>query len=227
MNTISSTKSGYKYYPVSIVTSPATGYNLKLSFGVSASPASGSRDDTGNYVISFVFQSAPKLNYYDSIRGYVLYGVPSVNIQFQNNYVTPTTFTRACWIKVTGASPDGMKIINSASVDLYVSDTSTISASIRGLSVTDPYGNRGLNVWVHTAMTYDGSALKLFVNGLQVASSIPVLQYTGIDTSLFIMATRNSSYFVGQIDNVLCYPFVLSPLQIRNIYNYEKINPLL
>jgi Concanavalin A-like lectin/glucanases superfamily len=225
MNTLSSVKSGCKFYPVS---PQVTGYNLKLSFGVTASPATGTYDDTGKNLMSFVFQAAPKLNVYDSIRGYVLSGgVTATNIQFQNNYITRITLTRVAWIKITGTSPDGIKIINSPSVDLYVSGTSTISASIRGSSVTDPYGNRGLNIWVHTAMTYNGSVLKLFVNGLQVASTVPVLLYVGIDSSVNIMATRNSSYLPGHIDNVLCYPFVLSPIQIKGLYDYETLNPML
>jgi Concanavalin A-like lectin/glucanases superfamily len=225
MNTLSCVKSGCKFYPVS---PQVSGYNLKFSFGVTASPSTGAYDDSGKTNISFVFQSPPKLNVYDSIRGYVLSGgVTATNIQFQNNYVTPTTLTRVAWIKITGTSPDGIKIIYSPSVDLYVSGTSTISASIRGLSITDPYGNRGLNIWVHTAMTYNGSVLKLFVNGLLVASTVPTLQYVGIDTSINIMGTRTASYLPGHIDNVLCYPFVLSPIQIKGLYDYEALNPML
>jgi Concanavalin A-like lectin/glucanases superfamily len=75
-------------------------------------------------------------------------------------------------------------------------------------AITDPFGEQGFNVWIHTAMTYDGIILRLYVNGLLVISATPVSQYTGLDTKLFIMSKGNSSYLRGLTDNVFCYPRV-------------------
>jgi Concanavalin A-like lectin/glucanases superfamily len=201
---------------------PKIGKNLQLLFGVVNSPLSGSLDDPGNFVMQFVFQPVSKLNVNDPIRGYVF---PGKSIQFQSNCPTLTTFTRACWIQIHAFSPDGSKIIFSPSAQMFVTNNSTVSASIFGTTITDPFGERGFNVWIHTAMTYDGSILKLYVNGSLVISAMPAVQYTGIDTKLFIMSTGNASYLLGLIDNVFCYPTVLSAIEINTLYNAQLANP--
>lgn len=203
---------------------PKIGKILQLSFGVLNSPLSGSYDDTGNYIMQYVFQPGSKLNINDPIRGYVF---PGYSIQFQTNCPTLTSFTRACWVLITAFSADGSKIIYSPSCQIFVTNNSTISASIFGTTITDPFGERGFNVWIHTAMTYDGNLLKLYVNGSLVGSTIPITQYTGLDTKLYIKSTGNSSYLTGLIDNVICYPNVLSSTEINTMYNFQLANPTL
>ena len=110
---------------------------------------------------------------------------------------------------------------------MFVTGNSTISASILNTIISDPFGERGFNVWIHTAMTYDGSVLKLYVNGSLATSTTPAVQYTGIDTRLYIMSTGNSPYLLGLIDNVICYPSVLSAVDINTLYNLELANPLI
>jgi Concanavalin A-like lectin/glucanases superfamily len=122
---------------------------------------------------------------------------------------------------------DGSKIIYSPSAQMLVTGNSTISASIFNTTISDPFGERGFNVWIHTAMTYDGNLLKLYVNGSLATSTTPAVQYTGIDTRLYIMSTGNSAYLLGLIDNVICYPSVLSAIDINTLYNSELANPLI
>jgi Concanavalin A-like lectin/glucanases superfamily len=174
--------------------------------------------------MQFVHQPASKLNILDPIRGYVF---PGNSIQFQSNCQTITTFTRASWVLVKALSPDGSKIMFSPSAQLFVTNTSTKSASILGTTITDPFGERGFNVWLHTAMTYDGIILRLYVKGLLVISATPVSQYTGLDTKLHIMSKGNLSYLRGLIDNVFCYPRVLTSIVINALYNSILANPLL
>jgi PKD repeat protein len=73
-----------------------------------------------------------------------------------------------------------------------------------------------LNTWTHLAVTYDGAALRLFVNGLQVSS-------TGVSGS--IIATNGAlsiggssilgDYFNGQIDEMRVYNRALTATQIQ------------
>jgi Concanavalin A-like lectin/glucanases superfamily len=203
---------------------PKTGKILKLAFRGVNQPISGSNDDTGNFVIQYVYQPVTKLNVNDPLRGYVF---PGKSIQFQINCPTLTTFTRACWIQVQAFSVDGSKIIYSPSAQMFVTGNSTISASIFNTTISDPFGERGFNVWIHTAMTYDGNLLKSYVNGSLATSTTPAVQYTGIDTRLYIMSTGNSAYLLGLIDNVICYPSVLSAIDINTLYNSELANPLI
>jgi hypothetical protein len=72
-----------------------------------------------------------------------------------------------------------------------------------------------LNAWSHLAATYDGSMLRLFVNGVQVASAA----YTGsLSTSTNPLRIGGNSgfgeYFAGVIDEVRIYYRALTPSEI-------------
>jgi hypothetical protein len=112
--------SSIKLLSKGVILPPKRGKNLQLLFGATNSPSSGSLDDTGNYIMQFVFQPASKLNILDPIRGNVF---PENSIQFQSNCPTITTFTRASWVLVKALSPDGSKIIFSPSAQLFVTNT--------------------------------------------------------------------------------------------------------
>jgi hypothetical protein len=72
------------------------------------------------------------------------------------------------------------------------------------------------NVWTHVAGTYDGSVVRLFVNGVQVASTTvsgPISTSTGP-----LRIGGNSlwgEYFQGVIDNVRIYNRALTAAQIQ------------
>ena len=72
------------------------------------------------------------------------------------------------------------------------------------------------NVWTHLAATYDGTTLRLFVNGTQVASR----PQTGtIATSTGALTIGGDAlygqYFPGTIDEVRVYSVALSQAQIQ------------
>jgi hypothetical protein len=72
------------------------------------------------------------------------------------------------------------------------------------------------STWTHLALTYDGTTVRLFVNGVQVSSTAasgPIAVGSGV---LRIGAAPNSSdYFRGLIDDVRIYDRALSPAQIQ------------
>jgi glucose/arabinose dehydrogenase len=77
-----------------------------------------------------------------------------------------------------------------------------------------------VNTWTHLAVTYDGSALKLFVNGVQV-SSTPVTGNIPI-TSLPLTIGGDTvwpEWFKGIIDDVRIYNRALTPTEIQNDMN--------
>ena len=87
-----------------------------------------------------------------------------------------------------------------------------------GASHNETYGAAALptNTWAHLAATYDGAALRLYVNGTQVSSqpasgnivtSANPLQIGG--DSLY------GQFFTGTIDEVRVYSVALSPSQIQ------------
>ncbi|MGH7992665.1 MAG: LamG-like jellyroll fold domain-containing protein, partial [Limisphaerales bacterium] len=87
-----------------------------------------------------------------------------------------------------------------------------------GATDTATYGTNGLldSRWSHMAVTYDGSVLRLYVNGVQVSSQA---QAGNILTSTSALQIGGDStyiqYFLGAIDDVRVYNLALTAAQIQ------------
>ena len=72
------------------------------------------------------------------------------------------------------------------------------------------------NQWHHVAMTYNGTIIEAFLDGSSVGSFTPsTVLNTG--TSFFKIGVQ-WSYWVGQIDSVCIFDYVLSPSQVTTLY---------
>ncbi len=84
-----------------------------------------------------------------------------------------------------------------------------------------------LNTWSHLAMTYNGSVLRLYVNGVQAAST----SYTGsIATGTGVLrvgnsTTQNNRGFQGRLDEVRVYNRALTAAQITADMNQAVVAP--
>ena len=106
--------------------------------------------------------------------------------------------------------------------DIYYLESSTASApsppAIGGTFASPLYGSSALplNAWSHLAATYDGQTLRLYVNGVQVASRVVL---TPIETSTGALTIGGDAlygqYFAGRIDEVRIYNTALSASQIQ------------
>ena len=92
----------------------------------------------------------------------------------------------------------------------------------RGGTYADAFGTSALptNTWSFLTETYDGSTLRLYVNGTQVASTA----HTGaIATSTNPLQIGGDSiygqFFAGLIDNVRVYNIALTAAQIQTDMN--------
>ena len=75
------------------------------------------------------------------------------------------------------------------------------------------------NVWLHVAWTYDQSAMKLYLNGLPVATNVIGPQAIAVSsTDLRISGADNHVYFDGLIDEPAIYNRALSASEIAAIY---------
>jgi len=73
-----------------------------------------------------------------------------------------------------------------------------------------------LNAWSHVAGTYDGSALRLYVNGVQVASASRTGTLQSTTNPLRIGGNAQwGEYFAGRIDEVRVYRRALSAAEIQ------------
>lgn len=77
------------------------------------------------------------------------------------------------------------------------------------------------NEWMHVAGTYNGSQLKLYVNGEQKASSsvtAEVEDQSAVDDGIGIHANKNDRPWPGNIDEVRIYNRSLSSSEIKQLY---------
>jgi hypothetical protein len=97
---------------------------------------------------------------------------------------------------------------------MYITPRGIASARAIGVSALP------VNTWSHLAGTFDGSTLRLYVNGTQVASRA----VTGVLSSSTGVLTIGGNavwgeYFAGRIDEVRIYNRALSPAEIQGDMN--------
>jgi hypothetical protein len=152
------------------------------------------------------------------------------------------TFSLSAWFKTTSntgmsiltkqdnASNDkgyeiqtgGTGLIFFQAVDNYGAGNAIEVRSVSSVNYND--GN-----WHHLIATYDGSSsasgVKLYFDGKQITTSITIdgLNATIITTAGLQIGARATGgakqFFNGQIDDASIYNYVLSPNQVRQIYN--------
>jgi Concanavalin A-like lectin/glucanases superfamily/Fibronectin type III domain len=134
-----------------------------------------------------------------------------------------TGMTLEAWVKPSTVNAKWRDVIYKGNDNFYLEGTSSNASRpdagmIAGGSYADAFGTSALaaNTWSHLAVTYDGSTLRLYVNGTQVASTA----HTGnIATSTNPLQIGGDSiygqYFAGLIDNVRVYNVALTAAQIQ------------
>ncbi len=131
--------------------------------------------------------------------------------------------TLEAWVDPSTVSAAWRDVIYKANDNFYLEATSTNGSKpdagiIAGGSYGDAFGTAKLtaNTWSFLTETYDGSTLRLYVNGTQVASTA----HTGaIATSTNPLQIGGDSLygqnFAGLIDNVRIYNVALTAAQIQ------------
>jgi Concanavalin A-like lectin/glucanases superfamily len=115
------------------------------------------------------------------------------------------------------------EVIYKGNDDYYLEATSSnsgrpVGGRIIGGSYGEAYGTSNLvaNTWTHLAATYDGTTLRLYVNGTQVSS---VARSGAIATSNGVLSIGGDplygQYFAGRIDDVRIYNAARTQAQIQ------------
>ena len=134
-----------------------------------------------------------------------------------------TGMTLEAWVNPSTVNANWRDVIYKGNDNYYLEATSTNASKpdaglIAGGSYADAFGTAKLtaSTWSFLTETYDGSTLRLYVNGTQVASTA----HTGaIATSTNPLQIGGDSlygqYFAGLIDEVRVYNVALTAAQIQ------------
>jgi hypothetical protein len=131
--------------------------------------------------------------------------------------------TLEAWVFPTTVNSAWRDVIYKGSDNYYLEATSSNSGrpaggGIFGGDYGEAYGTSNLaaNTWTHLAATYDGTTLRLFVNGTQVSSSARSGSLATSNGPLSLGGDPlYGQYFSGRIDNVRIYNRALTPAQIQ------------
>jgi hypothetical protein len=136
-----------------------------------------------------------------------------------------TYATLEAWVYPTQVSNDQMFLTNASDNANYlriVSNKSFVSFNISGtqktLAGTTILSN---NKWYHLVATYDGSIVKLYVNGIQETNTLAqtgTLTFPSGTINIGIWATSDVRSFIGYLDDVRVYNRALSTDEIANQY---------
>jgi hypothetical protein len=135
-----------------------------------------------------------------------------------------TAMTLAAWVRPSNVSGSWRDVIFKGDDMYYLEATSPPGRPAMGgtFSGGPLYGPSSLpvNTWTHLAASYDGATLRLYVNGLAVASRVR----TGpIATSNLALEIGGDSiygqFFAGTIDDVRIYSRALSASEIQSAMN--------
>ncbi len=101
--------------------------------------------------------------------------------------------------------------------EVYASGSPVAAQATTGLA---------LNTWSHLASTYDGEIVRLYVNGIQVATQAAVGDLPNSTGALRIGGNNIwSEWFDGQIDEVRVYGRALTGAEIQTDMNRAVVNP--
>jgi Concanavalin A-like lectin/glucanases superfamily/Chitobiase/beta-hexosaminidase C-terminal domain/IPT/TIG domain/Fibronectin type III domain len=135
-----------------------------------------------------------------------------------------TGVTLEAWVNPSSAPTGWQDVIYKALDNYYLEAGSTNSnkpgAGVLLTSSAEPlaYGTAQLaaSTWTHLAMTYDGTTLKMYVNGVLASSTAQSGTITTSTNALQIGGdTTYGQYFKGLIDEVRVYNIALTQAQIQ------------
>jgi outer membrane protein assembly factor BamB len=135
-----------------------------------------------------------------------------------------TGMTLEAWVNPSTVNASWQDVIYKGNDNYYLEATSTNASKpdaglIAGGSYADAYGTAALaaNTWSYLTETYDGSTLKLYVNGTLVTSVAHTGAIASSTNALQIGGdTLYSQYFAGLIDEVRIYNVALTTGQIQS-----------
>ena len=212
---------------VTTAPTPITAALGNTSYWVSSTNANGCESARVEIVVTVILP-ATHLNF-DGVNDIVNFGNTTTNALSGSSFVTAEA-----WINIPNTT--GTKSIlsnhisSSAQFNLLISNN-TLQGFIGfgAYYVNSAAGTIAANTWQHVALVYNDTTLKLFINGVEVGSTVIPAAYSLPNSSApsFIGGNGYGDFFNGNIDEVRVWNIAKTPtaiFQIRtsSIFPFKK-----
>jgi LruC domain-containing protein len=136
--------------------------------------------------------------------------------------LTNDQLTLSCWFKKNQTNDDGAFFFHNVKYILRMDQNGKISFAVYNpswSSLTIAWSQRIIDTdWHHVAATYDGSVMKIYLDGAHMASNNTSGNLQSSNADLKIGSQTSSNQFGGIIDEVLLYNTALTEPEIAVIY---------
>jgi Concanavalin A-like lectin/glucanases superfamily len=146
----------------------------------------------------------------------------SVDMGDNHDFAGTSSFTLEAWVRPTTIDGASRRVVSKAAAlqgyELFVNSGSGISFQrIAGSTNTVSAAAPVLNAWSHIAATYDGTTMRLYVNGSQVGSTASALSLLDTVAPLRVgNSAVGSDGWAGDVDDVALYTGALGAAQIQS-----------
>jgi hypothetical protein len=156
----------------------------------------------------------------------------NVTVMDSNSLNPSKAFTLSAWVKPASTFADFRSILAKnykyylyASGTGFCGDGSPLGGIHEGsdIAVCQPF-LLPTNTWTNLGLTYDGSTLVLYRNGVATVSSPISTALSPTAGTLQIGASEYGEYFKGAIDEVRIYNRALTATDIQNVFQQGAIN---
>jgi phage protein U len=209
--------------PYDITTGLMGHWAFDETFGGTAADSSG-QNNTGTLINGPVWNGAGRVGgalSFDGVNDYVSLGNPA-------SLIPGSAITMAGWMKLNDLSVNHFIISKydglNPQVDTYIRFQAGrgITCSVGGTALTAT-ASISVGQWYHTACTYDGTIIRVYVNGVQVATAAKtgaIADEVGVDWLIGARTPASPGAFMnGLLDEVRVYNRALAAADITQLNN--------
>ncbi len=132
--------------------------------------------------------------------------------------------TLMAWIDLNSTFSSTGVIVGQNNLQLRINSSKNIEANINSTTLSFSTKTLNTNQWYHVGVVYGGGSLKLYLNGLMVASTSASGTVTSDGSKLTIGKDPSTStkYFKGKIDELRIFNVALTDAQLQKMV-YQEI----